>query len=224
MLRSILVLVVIATTACSRPTTETAYDPETGRLQKLVFDYTKNGTNETTAVMDGTRIVRVELDLDENGRVERWDFYGTDRRIQKVGLSSFNDGVMDSQAYYAPDGRLARIDVSSQRDGVFDRTEFYEHGTLLRSHDDTNRDGRPDKWDTYEPRRDVPAGEPAFAITSTAFDDTGSGRPERRFVYGAGGAIVRVEVDPDGDGTWDPMTAAVPAAAPASPAPAVARR
>ena len=204
--RHLLILVVIAMTACSRPTTEAEYDPKTGRLQKLVFDYTRNGRNETTSYMDGTRIIRVELDLDENGHAERWDFYGHDRRIAKVGLASRNDGVMDSQAYYAADGTVARIEISSRRDGVFDRTEFYERGTLVRSQDDANRDGRPDKWDTYELRHDVPAGEPPFAIIATAFDDSGNGRPERRFVYGARGAIVRVEIDPDGDGTWDTMT------------------
>ena len=206
-LRIVLVLVAIVTTACSRPATEAEYDPKTGRLQKLVFDSSKNGRNDTTSYMDGTRIVRVELDLDENGQVERWDFYGSDRRLENVGLASRNDGVMDSLAYYTADGALARIEISSRRDGFFDRTEFYEHGTLVRSQDDANRDGRPDKWDTYQARQDAPRGEPAFAITATAFDDSGRGRPERRFVYGERGAIARVEVDPDGNGIWRAMTA-----------------
>jgi hypothetical protein len=201
--RYLLIIVVIATTACSKPATVAEYDPTTGKLQKLVFDYTKNGRNETTSYMDGTRIVRVELDLDENGHVERWDFYGPDRRVEKVGLASRNDGVMDSRAYYGPDGTLARIEISTRRDDVFDRTEFYERGTLVHSQDDTDRDGRPDKWDRYEARTDAPPGEPAFAITATAFDDSRSGRPERRFVYGPRGTIARVEVDPDGDGAWD---------------------
>jgi hypothetical protein len=39
-------------------------------------------------------------------------------------------------------------------------------------------------------------------VVSSSFDDSGRGRPERRFVFGPGGAIERVEVDPDGDGIF----------------------
>ena len=66
------------------------------------------------------------LDLDENGKVERRDFYRPDGKLDKVGFASRNDSVMDSQAFYTP------------------------------------------------------AGEAASAITMTAFDDTGSGRPQRQ--------------------------------------------
>ena len=52
--------------------------------------------------MDGTRIIRIELDLDENGKVERWDFYKAGGELEKVGLSRLNDGVMDAQAFYEP--------------------------------------------------------------------------------------------------------------------------
>jgi hypothetical protein len=152
--------------------------------------------------MDGTRILRVELDVDQNGKVERWDFYGPDRKLEKVGFASKNDGVMDSQAFYGPGGVLDHIDLSTKRDGRFDRTEYYENGKLVRSADDTNGDGRPDKWDTWEPVDRPIAGAPQYGITATSFDDTGSGRPERRFIYGPGGAIVRVEIDPNGDGHW----------------------
>jgi len=34
-------------------------------------------------------------------------------------------------------------------------------------------------------------------------DVTGRGFPSRRLIYGVGG-VVRVEVDPDGDGTFEP--------------------
>jgi hypothetical protein len=155
--------------------------------------------------MDGTRIIRVELDLDENGKVERWDFYKPDGTLDRVGLASRDDGVMDSQAYYGPGMVLQRIEISTKRDGKFDRTEFYENNILVRSQDDTNGDGRPDKWDFYTPRPDHAANEPAYAIASTEFDDSKSGRPERRFIYGSNGAIARVEVDPQGTGAWQLM-------------------
>lgn len=202
-----LVALSFAPAACSRqpagekPAAE--YDKVTGRLKRLAYDANRNGRNDAVSIMDGTRIDRIELDLDENGKVDRWDFYRGDRTLEKVGLSRLNDGVMDAQAYYSADGVLERIEVSTRRDGRYDRTEYYEAGALVRSQEDANGDGRPEKWDTYRPNPGAPAGEPAYAITSSSFDDTGRGTPQRRFVYGDKGAITRVELDPDGDGTFE---------------------
>ena len=202
----LVVLALGAAGACSRaPAGERPvadYDQGTGRLRRIAFDANKNGRNDTVSYMDGTRIIRVELDLDENGKVERWDFYRPDGKLEKVGFASRNDSVMDSQAFYEPAGVLQRIEISTKRDGRFDRTEFYEKNVLVRSQDDSNADGRPDKWDYYTPRPDHGPGEPAYAISATAFDDSGSGRPERRFVYGPKGSIARVEFDRDGSGNW----------------------
>jgi hypothetical protein len=199
-------LIVAVVSGCTRTPTgdqpRAEYDKSTGHLAKIEFDANKNGKNDTVSYMDGARIVRVELDLDENGKVERWDIYRPDGKLDRVGLASRNDGVMDSQAFYDLAGALDRIEISTKRDGRFDRTEFYRNNLLVRSQDDTNGDGRPDKWDDYAPRPDHAPGESAYAITATSFDDSGSGHPERRFVYGPKGTIARVETDPDGAGNW----------------------
>lgn len=204
-------MICVAAAACSRAAAgekaQAEYDPQTGRLQKLTYDANQDGTRDTVSYMDGTRIVRIEMDLDENGQVERWDFYRPDRMLDRIGFASKNDGVMDSQAFYHADHTLERIEVSTKRDGRFDRTEYYlqDHGNNVLDHAATDRDGdgRPDTWDTYV-TQGTP-GQPMGAIRMTAFDDSGSGRPERRFVYGTGGSITRVEVDPDGDGVFTPV-------------------
>jgi hypothetical protein len=206
-----LAIAVVLAGACSPSpeaglATTVEYDKTTGKLQKLVYDVNKNGKYESTGFMDGTRIVRVELDMDENGKVERWDIYNDDRTLQKVGLASKNDGVMDNQAFYTQAGVLQRIEVSTKRDGQFNRTEFYESNVLIRSEEDTNGNGRPDKWETYGPVTSPKPGLPSFTITSTAFDETGAGKPTRRLIFGDQGKdqgmIVRIEVDPDGDGLF----------------------
>jgi hypothetical protein len=207
----VLILLVLYTTvaACTRKapgdSPRAEYDPRTGRLSRLSFDLNKNGKNDSVSYMDGTRILRVELDLDENGKTERWDFYKPDGALDKVGFASKDDGVMDSEAFYTADGQLQRIEISTKRNGRFDRVEFYERNVLTQSQDDTNGDGKPDKWDFYTPRREHAAGEPAYAITATEFDDSKSGHPERRFTYAANGAVARVDVDPQGTGAWVPM-------------------
>jgi hypothetical protein len=176
------------------------YDPKTGRLTTVATDIDKNGIYDAVTVMDGARIVRIELDLDEDGKTERWDFYTPGGQLEKVGLSREHDGVMDALAFYGPSGALERMELSTQRDGVFDRVEYYEDGDLVSSTDDTNRDGRPDKWDAYA-LADADEGS-RYTVRSTSLDESGSGRAERRLVFGAGGAIERVEVDPDGDGIF----------------------
>jgi hypothetical protein len=205
--RCALFLVLLASAgSCSRDTTgdrpKAEYDEETGRLRRLEYDANKNGKNDAVSFMDGTRIDHVELDLDENGKVERWDFYGPDRKLVKVGLSQRNDGVMDAESFYTDAGLLERIRISTKRDGRYDRTEFYESNVLVRSEDDTNGDGKPDKWETFRPEPDPIPGAPPYSITSTAFDERGSGKPTRRLVYGERGTIARVETDPDGDGVF----------------------
>ena len=200
-----LVLALVAIAGCSRPEGDrprALYDPRTGRLSQLSFDFNRNGRNDSVGYMEGTRVLRIELDADENGKVERWDIYGADRKVEKVGLSQRNDGVMDSEAFYTAAGALAYIRISTRRDGRYDRTEYYENNVLVLGADDTNGDGRADKWDTYRPDPDAAPNMPPYAITSTAFDDSGRGRPERRFIYGPWGSIARVELDPDGDGVF----------------------
>jgi hypothetical protein len=201
------VLLAAALPGCSRGSVDSqtaVYDPATGELRALAYDVNHSGRNNAVMYMDGTRVQRIELDADGNGKVERWDFYGEDGKLARVGLSQRNDGVMDAEALYTEGGALAKLRISTRRDGRFDRTEFYENSLLVRSEDDTDGDGKPDKWDTYESQPDAPAGSRA-SIASTAIDETGRGRPTRRFVYGARGTIARVEVDPDGNGHFVPL-------------------
>ena len=200
----VLILALLAT-ACSKAPGRgpaASYDSKTGKLATLSVDTNRNGKVDTVSHMDGTRIVRIEVDQDENGQLDRWDFYGADRRLERVGFSRENDGVMDAVAYYESEGVLSRMEISTRRDGTFDRVEQYVNGRLTRTAEDTDGDGRADKWDEYGPLS--ANGSADFVVVSTLFDDSKRGKPERRFVYGHNGAIARVEVDPDGDGVFTP--------------------
>jgi hypothetical protein len=170
------------------------YDEQTGRLKQLAYDSDKNGRTDTISYMDGARVLRIEIDKDEDGKVDRWEHYGPDQKLEKIGVSRPNDGKEDAWSFAGPDGAITRVEISLKRDGKITRIEHFEDELPVRAEEDVDADGRMDKWETFEAGR----------LTSVSFDSTHRGTPDRRIVYGADGEV-RVEVDPDGDGRFDPV-------------------
>ena len=150
------------------------YDPATGKLQLLIAPKDSNG----------------------DGKVDRWDYYGTDRRLQKFGFSLQSDGKEDAWAFIGPDGTTIRIESSPRRNGKIQRIEHFDHDVLTAAEEDTDGDGKIDKWETFEGTR----------LAIVAFDTKHKGVPDRRLVYGADGSV-RSEVDPRGDGHFVEATA-----------------
>jgi hypothetical protein len=168
---------------------EPVYDTETGKLTLLKYDSKGTGRPDTFSYMDGTRVVRIEIDTDGDGKIDRWEYYGADQKLEKIGSSRANDGKPDAWTYTNADGSLARIEVSTKRKGRIDRIEYYERDAMVRAEEDTNQDGKVDKWERYEGAR----------LVSVAFDTTGRGTPDRRLVYTPDGGV-RIEVDTGGEG------------------------
>jgi hypothetical protein len=208
-------LVVGALAACSLPgpdagkTAVARYDPASGRLQRLEFDSTRNGRNDAVGIMDGARVERIEVDENEDGKIDRWEFYGADRRLERVGFSRRGAGVMDAVAVLNSAGEVARIEMSIRSQGRFDRVEHYAAGVLARVEEDTNGDGRVDKWETYGVDPDGPSGQ-SPSILMAAFDDDFRGTPNRRVVYRPDGSVLRIELDPDDDGAFEAQAATHP--------------
>jgi hypothetical protein len=182
-----------------RTTTKATYDNTTGKLTELTYDSDKNGRVDTWTEMDGARPVRSRIDRNEDSRLDRWEYYDSTGRLVKVGLSRADDGRPDAWAYPGTDGRIERIEVSSVRDeSIIDRWEFYgppreakEDEVLARVEEDTNRDGRRDKWERYE----------AGVLVTVEFDENGDGRPDRRLTY-RGPELVQIEHSPDASGRY----------------------
>jgi hypothetical protein len=179
--------------ACSQAERDTqiqaTYDQQTGKLSQLTYDSNNNGTPDSWTYMDGTTLIRSEIDHDEDGLVDRWEYFDADRQLEKVGLSLANDGIVDSWVYQGPDGTLLKVEVSTARDGTANRTEYYEAGQMVRAEEDSDRNGAIDKWETFS----------GGVLTSVAFDTEGTGAPTRRLVYGPGGNLDRVESGDDID-------------------------
>ncbi len=194
-----LVLVCLALPGCSDPreaqlrkTTIPTYDRTTGRLRELTYDRNRNGTIDTWTEMDGARPVAARIDLDEDGKLDRWEYYDSAGALEKVGFSRKDDGKPDAWAFAGADGRIERIDASSASDmNRIDRREYYDAAGLVRAEDDTNADGAPDKWETYQ----------RGALRTAEFDEDYDGKPDRRLTYEAG-TLVLIESNRDARGDF----------------------
>ena len=170
------------------------YDQNTGKLQLLKYDANGNGTTDTWSYMDGAHVVRIEVDSDEDGKINRWEYYGPDEQLEKIGFSRQGDGKEDAWKFPSPGGASDRIGISTRRDGTITRTEQYQGDRLVSAEEDVDEDGKIDKWETYE----------GDHLASVAFDTLHRGTPDRRMVYGLNGSA-KLEVDPAGDGHFRPV-------------------
>ena len=146
---------------------EAKYNEKTGKLAELTMNAKKDGKPDVFSYMDGSKFVRIEIDNDENGSIDRWEYYGADQKLEKVGVSGANDGIVDSWLFAGADGLPAKVEISTKRDGRTNRTEFFFKGDRTRAEEDTDADGRVDKWETYE----------GGSLAVVSFDMTKSGKP-----------------------------------------------
>jgi hypothetical protein len=150
------------------------YNARTGKLVLLRYDTNGDGHVDILSYMDGARIVRIEVDKNEDGKIDRWEHYQPPgNTLVNVGFSRKNDGIEDAWTYAGPDGTVSRIEISTRRNGQVDRSEFYEKGVMVRVEEDSDGDGKPDKWERYENGR----------LLSVDVDTTHTGSPNRRMVY-----------------------------------------
>jgi hypothetical protein len=160
-----------------KPTVKAVYNKKTGRLELMTYDTNKDNKTDVWSYMDGTRLLRMEIDKDFNGVIDRWEYYTPEGKLEKVGFSRENDGRVDAWAFQAADGGMARVEVSTRRNGTVNRWETYEKNVLVKADEDSDGDGKVDKWETY---RDG-------ALATVAFDSDADGKPNRRLVYGSDG-------------------------------------
>lgn len=176
------------TTSANQPPGDTrttpVYSKETGRLETLISDHNGDGAPDTWAHMDGAVVKSIEIDRDGDGRPDRWEYY------------------MPAPAGGATGGPASLIDHADEANGpdrtTVTRREFFLKGALQRTEEDTDHDGKFDKWEYYD----------GNVLTRVEFDLEGHGYPDRRLVYGPDGNVVRVEVDPRGTGTFEPAPGA----------------
>jgi hypothetical protein len=170
-----------------------SYDDFSRRLLQLSADQNGDGRIDQWTYLDGNRPLRGEADLDADHRIDRWEYFDQHAALVLVGTSSRGDGVEDTWTRPLPNSSgEVHVSTARLRDRLPDRHEYFRGDQLVRAEEDTNADGRIDKWERYE----------GGALREASFDTSFmKGRPDRRVVYDAKGSSV-VEADPEGDGTF----------------------
>ena len=152
---------------------EGAYDDRTGQLRRLTITRQFDGKPNITGDIHESKFVKIEVDVNEDGKIDRWEYYDAEEKLSRVGVSRANDGIEDAWVFRADNGAIARIEVSTKRNGKANRTEFYENGVLVKVAEDANLDGLIDKWEQYE----------SGVLVSASFDTTNSGHPTTTVDY-----------------------------------------
>ena len=84
-----------ALSACARDRVTAVYDPA-GTIRRLDYDIDHDDHVDMRAYLENGRTVRIEADGNADGVVDRWEYYGTDGHLDRLGTSSESDGLEDT--------------------------------------------------------------------------------------------------------------------------------
>jgi 5-hydroxyisourate hydrolase-like protein (transthyretin family) len=95
------------------------------------------------------RMVRKELDINWDGKVDIVRFYDAREQVERELLDLDFDGRVDQVNFYEK-GLIVRKERDLDYDGRTDLWIFFERGKIVRREQDTNSDGRVDYWEYWE--------------------------------------------------------------------------
>lgn len=117
-------------------------------------------------------VVRVERDMNFDGRVDLWEYYEDGKlieeeksldsadkvdavvfydngQIRRQKMASGFDGTFAIEKFFGSDGELQRVERDTSNDGEVDTWAYYEDGERSRVGWDTTGDGQPDTFEQY---------------------------------------------------------------------------
>jgi len=112
-----------------------------------VFTYTVKGKSADGKDID--RLVRKELDINADGKIDISRNYDEREQISREALDLDFDGKVDQVNFYEK-GVIVRKERDLSSAGKPSLWLFFEKGKLVRKERDTNGDGRVDYWEYWE--------------------------------------------------------------------------
>jgi antitoxin component YwqK of YwqJK toxin-antitoxin module len=112
-----------------------------------VWTYTVVAKGEDGKEYD--RLVRKELDINWDGRVDIVRIYDDKEQIQKESLDLDFDGRVDQVNFYEK-GQIVRKERDLDFNGKPDLWIYYEKGKIVRKERDTAGTGKVDYWEYWE--------------------------------------------------------------------------
>ena len=154
-----------------------AFYDSAGHLARLEYDSNGDGRADQIALHDGRKVPHeIDVDVDFDGKIDRWEEYDPSGRMVRLGLSRRGNGRPDMWTSLDAQGRPTRKDYDEDADGKPDRWEYLgADGRVERVEIDTLRDGR---------------------LVSEDLDTDGDGCADRRLQYGADGRVSALEIIP----------------------------
>lgn len=121
----------------------------------VTFDVNRDGNpnifHHYRTLPDGEEvIIRKDIDLNGNGRIDVWRFYEDGEVLVKEAFDLDFDGVIDVWNFFDERGRLARKEADLSLDGQTDLWKYYENGKLVRKERDRTGNGQPDYFEFWE--------------------------------------------------------------------------
>lgn len=98
---------------------------------------------------ESEQLVRKELDVNWDGKVDVRYFYGDAGQLEREALDLDFDGRVDAVNFYEK-GQKNRAELDLDFDNRTDLWKFFQKGKLVRKERDTNADGKVDTWEYYE--------------------------------------------------------------------------
>ena len=144
-----------------------------GHLERVAYDADGDHRAEIVTVFAPSRIpLRAQIDTDNDGIVDRWEFYAPDGKVAKVGTARKVAGRPDVWTYPDGFGGVSRKEYDDDGDGHPERAEDLLDGAVVAEEYDTDADGH---WD----RRLVRGRDGSIARIDTDPDGDGSWRESR---------------------------------------------
>ena len=98
---------------------------------------------------DAGQLLRKEVDLNRDGKVDLWNWYGTEGAVTRQSYDLDFDGRVDVNVFYET-GVVVRKEVFHTFADKPDTFKYYEKSKLNRVERDRDGDGRIDTWEYWE--------------------------------------------------------------------------